>query len=492
MYTDCTNGIVMFGGSTLGTGLLRLERMATGISGTANEIEVVGALFKDMDVAISLEGMVNSLTIQSTFNNCSQPLDLSQITNLGYLSIRNSNFVYGGSLVLSLVEETVYDFKNMSFENSTSNTAVIITSTRKESTFNSLNLSNGERGITFTGTGSLAISGSITNYTCGLEVETTSVDFSVSLSNVGTGLIVTNSTDVDIHTSYFGEVMVPVDINPSVHSFIISYSLFERSGPVHFWNYNSTGGVYQSKFRDMNDGAISLVGGTSWRVSQNEFENISSASDGGCLVLENGDFDLWMSDFTNVSSYGNGGAIYSRNASIKIETCNFYNASGLSGGALYGEDMESVDIENNSYFSGCTALTYGGAIEIENSELRAELFDVSFVDNSAENGAAVSCCSNSTDCNVTVNIVYDSVTLTHNENREQNGSDISCAIYVTPTQTPIPIHSISSGHGTGFYVGIWILIFAILFGCCGGVFAAVFIVLKKKRDKDMGRYEEID
>ena len=287
------------------------------------------------------------------------------------------------------------------------------------------NISTCRNGISFNADASVSLSnGDIdTNYTC-IEVGiTTGVSFEfLSLQKCFQNSILIN---------YTGN---PIDI-------YISNVIHTYTHAIQVITASETSGIIRHNYFYLGAQALLLTGGQ-WNISDVSVEGsaLNFLSDGGLASFDAGSglasFVLSDCVFSNGYSAFKGGAIYVENIqSFIVNSCKFYSNGGRIGGAIYVNHFDYLEI-SDSLFSECYALDYGGAIDIESyngHSISAYLNNVTFVENSAETGSAVSCCGEESGTDCSVNLVYqtsDSVILEDNENSEAEGEDITCDIII--------------------------------------------------------------
>lgn len=166
-------------------------------------------------------------------------------------------------------------------------------------------------------------------------------------------------------------------------------------------------------------GGIALDGDSELWIESCSFENNTSQSNGGALLVENeaSERPRVRTNVSNCSFVGNtsswsGGGIYHLNGGLQLDRCDFLDNSAVLGGAVLvlGGELETTGcrfVTNNaseggalslvkskrlliatSSFENNSALGAGGAISTIDQEGSASLHQLNFVINNAEYGGA--------------------------------------------------------------------------------------------------------
>ena len=160
-------------------------------------------------------------------------------------------------------------------------------------------------------------------------------------------------------------------------------------------------GVYNSKFRNMfanaTAGAIAIKNATQLIIDYCEFENVSSAKNGGAVYIDvNSDSDLYLKGttvinntrFTNCSS-GFGGVVLQLGGYLNILFSKFIeNHASYGGGAVYCSNTTLYAAKVLFYANNVTDNGFGGACYVDYS-VDIEIEGCNFTANSAAEGGAI-------------------------------------------------------------------------------------------------------
>ncbi len=246
-------------------------------------------------------------------------------------------------------------------------------------------------------------------YTDGGEVFVRSTTFSGSEAiNNGGGIYSTGHVVVEIDESTFAGVTASrgAGIYGTDGMWTITGSTFENN-------------LVSSPFRD--GGGINSTGGT-WNVSHSTFSgNEAGSSNGhGGGILADGSWTITESTFSNNTAGSDGGGIRKSGSSAMeiIETDFTENAAGRHGGGFSTQDNGEVTISNGKFTHNTAALN-GGAIDGQNRQVRMEIVNSIFTDNSADgHGGGIASRGE---------IIVSRSTITNNRTQEGGGGGIDNA-----------------------------------------------------------------
>lgn len=263
-------------------------------------------------------------------------------------------------------------------------------------------------------------------------------------------------------------------------SSVIFNDLPEISYGTAIKNFNSS-----LEFNDITMNNVSSLYGAIYnengniKIDNSYFSNCKSLN-GSILYSTNAnEISISLSTFSNnIASY-NGGAIYLLGSNLDISNCTFSLNSAQLGGSIYAYNLDSASFLE-SFFNNNTADIFGGGIYLDSSNTTfSALVSSSFIDNNALNGAAISCCGNSSSCSVSV--TNEDFNLETNVNVQDSGSDIACLIVATNYDD---INS--NGDDSGGSVGMIILyVFLGVFGliCFALIITVPIFILYRRKQK---------
>ena len=182
------------------------------------------------------------------------------------------------------------------------------------------------------------------------------------------------------HITFTGNSKVKF-IDNEIRSYYIydGGAIFIRRSHILFAGNSIT--LFRGNFAT-NGGAIYCVTDSSISFKENsntDFTNNTATDDGGAIYTGSSSIsfeDSSITDFTNNTATDDGGAIYSRNSSISFEensTTDFTNNTATYGGAIYSRSS-SISFKESSItdFTNNTATDDGGAIYSRNSSISFE------------------------------------------------------------------------------------------------------------------------
>ena len=282
------------------------------------------------------------------------------------------------------------------------------------------------------------------------------------------------------------------------------------------WNF------YTSKFINLNynddGGAVSMYGDGTNNIKFDfdcNFINSNTPGKGGAIYLSNiNTISVTGSSSISGCSADLGGAIYLEDGNLYMATINTINCTATNGGCIYTNNGGNISM-SNSDFSQCFASNgNGGAMYIDNESFNIDMFvriennnatlygggiyftgnnsytaniNATFNENSALNGAAISCCGNTT-CNMNVEL-GDYAQFNDNYNSQSGGDDITCNIIEQPdnTNTNTNGQNTDNDSSIGIIIVVIVVILLFVFVICGVI---GFIIYKKKYK--LSSYEAIN
>ena len=306
-----------------------------------------------------------------------------------------------------------------------------------------------ETGIVYNGAG--APENSLLLYVFNITTCKNAIEFNADASfEYSNGFVNTNETcfDVKINT---GVRLVNMDLrNCLKHNILVNYTgkpteIFIQNVNCVFANALEV--ITASESSGFVSGISFSLGAKAFIISGGQW-NISNAYvvgyiadfryDGGLAYLHSGEglasFAFNDCVFSGGYSSYKGGVIYAKDVqSFNVSSCLFTNNGAQTGGAIYLDQFDYFSIQDST-FDECYAEDSGGAIDIESYNgimISAFLSNVTFTENEAKTGSAISCCGTESEESCDVTLVYqysDSVTLEDNKNTDSEGEDVSCSI----------------------------------------------------------------
>lgn len=200
---------------------------------------------------------------------------------------------------------------------------------------------------------------------------------------------------------------------------------------------------------------------------------------GSAIHISNTPTSIINSVFKNCTNQMLGGAIYIESSPLEISGCDFTGNSATNGGAI--SILDSTIAGNFANITNCnftenSAVQFGGAIDISDSVAnQSSIFinDCNFSGNVASTGAAIDCCDNSTDCNLSV--FYESAesnSFASNENVAVNGTDVTCVVLLQTIPPPPSSSEDETESGLSTEEIVWISI-----GCVAAVVLVVVLIV---------------
>ena len=322
------------------------------------------------------------------------------------------------------------------------------------------------------------------------------------------GISILSGTDFSLEQANFENITETLNINVN-GSVTLKYCIFTNTGRAYITS-NGSNAMHQPIFSSSE--GITLTGGN-WILYIPSFTNMMYDGDGGSIAMystHSNSLYLDNPSFNNSTASGKGGMLYTNGTDVSLDASSFFNGVADLGGAIYidggnvvfyntisfyycnASNGGAIFINNALSFSSYylffmynVATNYGGGIYFEGiTSYTASILGATFDDNSAKNGAAISCCRNST-CNVIVDLTFSS--FSNNYNSNPNGTDVTC---LTQSYEPNSILYAVSGDTDSSSFGMIIAIIAFLIAC--GFLAGIAGFLYYLRITHIGhRYEAI-
>ena len=197
-----------------------------------------------------------------------------------------------------------------------------------------------------------------------------------------------------------------------------------NGGALYWLSTSSNSTLINCNFT--NNSAKTYAGAVYWNAVNStltncNFEN-NSAGSGGAIYMEGSNNKLNYSNFTDNTASLNGGAIYSNGTNINLTNVRFIkNSASNYGGAINFEGANSSVV--GAHFENNGGNKYGGAIRFAKTAANPILTHITFNNNSASSGGALTCIGN--------NALINNVTFTNNK------ADIAPALALNSANTTI-------------------------------------------------------